>query len=223
MAHEECRQHVVVVDEDATDPRQVIEADLIDDDALRRELEHARDRALETDRDVAEADRAMAVVEQRARDDADRVREVDDPRVGGRALANALGDLEHDGHRSQRLGEASGAGRLLADAAAGEGYRLVGEPRRLAPDPNLDEHEVRPVERGSRSLVTSSLPTKPCFSSIRAAISPTTSRRSGSMSWRTSSVTSIRSRSRESPETSSGVYVEPPPTTAIFIPSPPSG
>ena len=164
-----------------------------------------RDRALEPDRHVAEADRAMAGVEQRARDDSDRVREVDDPCIGGRALADALGDLEHDRDRSQRLGEAPGARRLLADTAAGEGDRLVGEPRRLAPDADLDEHEIRPVEREIEVAGDTSLPPNPCFSSIRAAISPTTSRRSASMSCRASSVTSIRSRSRERPETSSGV------------------
>ena len=61
-----------------------------------------------------------------------------------------------------------------------------------------------PVTAASRSSVTVSEPRKPCRSSMRAAISPTTVRRSGSMSWRTSSSTGTRSRSRESPETSSG-------------------
>ena len=44
------------------------------------------------------------------------------------------------------LREAAGARRLLADAAAGERDRLVGEPRRLAADADLDEHEVGAVE-----------------------------------------------------------------------------
>ena len=87
----------------------------------------------------------MPVVEQRARHDADRVREVDDP--GVRELAHALGDLEHDGHGAQRLRETAGAGRLLADAAAGQRERLVGETRALAADPDLDEHEVGAVDR----------------------------------------------------------------------------
>ena len=89
----------------------------------------------------------MAGVEQRARDDADRVREVDDPGASAPELANAVGDLEHDRHRAQRLGEPAGARRLLADAAAGERHRLVGEPRLLAADADLDEHEVGAVER----------------------------------------------------------------------------
>ena len=88
----------------------------------------------------------MARVEQRAGDDPDRVREVDDPRVRGGELPHALGDLEHDGHGAQRLREAAGAGGLLADAAAGERHRLVREPRRLAADPDLDEDEVGAVE-----------------------------------------------------------------------------
>ena len=165
----------------------------------------------------------MTGVEQRPRDDPDRVREVDDPCVGRGALADALRDLEHDRDRAQRLGEAPGAGRLLADAAAGERHGLVGEARRLAADANLDEHEIGAVDRAVELAGDDELAAEPLLrSSIRAASPPTTSRRSASMSWSASSVTSIRSRSRESPETSSGVYVEPPPTTAIFIPSPPS-
>ena len=109
-----------------------------------------RELALKADRDVAEPDRAVAGVEQRAGDDPDRVREVDDPRVRRGALAHALGDLEHDGHRAHRLGEAAGAGRLLADAAARERHRLVREARRLAADADLDEHEVGAVDARGR-------------------------------------------------------------------------
>ncbi len=108
--------------------------------------EPLRDPALEPDRDVAEAARPVAVVEQRARDDADRVREVDDPRAGLRALAHAVRDLEHHRHGAHRLREAAGARRLLADAAARERHRLVPVPRRLAADPDLDEHEVGAVD-----------------------------------------------------------------------------
>jgi len=90
---------------------------------------------------AGESDCAMPFVEQRACDDPDRVREVDDPRVG--KLAHALSDPEHDRHRPQRLGEAAGARRLLADTAARERERLVAQPRLLAADPDLDQHEVR--------------------------------------------------------------------------------
>ena len=55
--------------------------------------------------------------------------------------------LEHDGHGAHRLREPAGAGRLLADAAARERDRLVAEPRRLAADADLDEHEVGAVDR----------------------------------------------------------------------------
>ena len=53
-----------------------------------------------------------------------------------------LGDVEHDRHRAQRLGQAAGAGGLLADAAALERERLVGDPGRLAADAELDQHDV---------------------------------------------------------------------------------
>ena len=88
----------------------------------------------------------MPCVEQRARDDPDRIREVDDPGVVGRELADALGDAEHNGHRSHCLGESARAGRLLPDAATGQRHRLVREPRLLATDPDLDEDEVGAID-----------------------------------------------------------------------------
>ena len=123
-------EHVLAVDEHAADPGQVVEPDLVDEHARRLDVVELGDPALEADRDVAEADRTMARVEQRARDDADRVREVDDPGTRSGALAHALGDLEDDGHRAKRLREAARSGRLLADAAARERHGLV---RRAAP------------------------------------------------------------------------------------------
>ena len=56
-----------------------------------------------------------------------------------------LGDVEHHRHRAQRLGEAAGAGGLLADAAALERERLVADPGRLAADAQLDQHDVGAV------------------------------------------------------------------------------
>ena len=125
----------------------MVETDLVDDELPRLHAEMPRKRALEADRDVAEADGAVPGIEQRARDDPDRVREVDDPRVRRRELAHALGDLEHDRHRPKRLREPAGTGRLLADAAAGERDRLVREARLLAADADLDQDEVGAVER----------------------------------------------------------------------------
>ena len=162
--------------------------------------------ALEPDRDVAEPDRAVARIEERPRDDPDGVREVDDPGAVGRELARPVGDREDNGNRAQRLRQAARAGRLLADAAARERDRLVGEPRLLAADADLDEDEVGAVE-GAVEVARErrARPRTRRASSIRPASPPTTSSRSGSMSCSTSSVTSSRSRSPASPETSSGV------------------
>ena len=124
----------------------MVETDLVDDDVAGLDAEMLRERALEADRDVAEADRAVAGVEQRPCHDSDRVREVDDPRVRGGELPHALRDLEHDRHRTQRLPKAAGAGGLLADAAARERDGLVREARGLAADPDLEEDEVGAVE-----------------------------------------------------------------------------
>ena len=148
VLREELRQDVAAVDVHRANPREVVQADLVDEHPLRLDSEQRRDLPLEPDRDVAEPDRAVAGVEQAADDDADRVREVDDPGVGRCELACALRDLEHDRDGSQRLAEPAGAGRLLADAAAGERDRLVREPRRLPADAQLDQHERRAVEGG---------------------------------------------------------------------------
>ena len=63
------------------------------------------------------------------------------------ALADAVGDLEHDRDGAESLAEAARTRRLLADAPAGQRDRLVREPRRLAADTDLDEHEIGAVER----------------------------------------------------------------------------
>ena len=117
-------------------------------DPLRSDLEQPGDLALDADRDVAQADRAVARVEQRACDDPDGVREVDDPRIRLRERADPVGDLEHDGNGAHRLREPPGAGRFLADAPAGERDGLVPEPRRLPADPELEQDERRTLDRG---------------------------------------------------------------------------
>ena len=147
MVGQQVRQDVVAVEQQAPDPGQVVQPDLVDEHALGLDPEHARGGALDADRDVAQADGAVTRVEQAAGDDPDRVGEVDDPGVLGGQLAHALGDLEHDGDGAQRLAEPAGAGRLLADAAAGERDRLVGEAGLLAADAELDQDERSALER----------------------------------------------------------------------------
>ena len=223
MRGHQLREDVTTVDVHGADPREVIQAHLVDDHLVRLEPEVLRERALEADRHVAETDGAVACVEQRAGDDPDRVREVDDPRVRGGELLDALGDLEHDGHGAQRFREAAGAGRLLADAAAGKRHRLVREPRRLAADPDLDEDEVGAVERavelaGDLERAVEALALEHPRGEPADDVPPL-----GVDVVQDELPDPIRSFSRESPDTSSGVYVEPPPMTAIFNPSPPSG
>jgi hypothetical protein len=102
----------------------------------------------------------MALVEQRLRHDADRIREVDDPRVRGEC-SHALGDVEHNGHRAQRLGEPAEAGRLLPEAPARERHRLVDHARRLPADADLHEHRVGAFDRilqPRRGLDTNRMP-----------------------------------------------------------------
>ena len=93
------------------DPRQVVQPDVLDRDVVGIDAEIVPDPSLGPDGHVAQADGAVALVEQRLRHDPDRVGEVDQPgaRIGpGRHL---LGQLEHDRHRAQRLGQPAGARR----------------------------------------------------------------------------------------------------------------
>ncbi len=88
----------------------------------------------------------MAAVDERLGDDADRIREVDDPGTPCAAPTGELGKLEDQRDRPERLGEAARAGRLLADDAECRRQRLVHQPSRLSADAQLDEHEVRAVD-----------------------------------------------------------------------------
>ncbi len=125
----------------------MVESDLVDEHSGRVDVVEPGDPALEPDRDVAETDRTVAGVEQRAGDDPDGVREIDDPGSGRRALTHALRDLEHHGHCPEGFRESAGAGRLLPDAPACKRHRLVREPRCLPSHADLDQHELRAVER----------------------------------------------------------------------------
>ena len=61
----------------------------------------------------------------------------------GRGL---LGDLEDQGYGPKGLGQPARPGGLLAQAAEAHRECLVNVPRRLAPHPQLDDHEVGTVQ-----------------------------------------------------------------------------
>ena len=61
--------------------------------------------------------------------------------------AHAVGDVQHHGHRPQRLGQTAGTGGLLTHATAVQRPRLVTVSCRLATDPQLEQHRVRSVDR----------------------------------------------------------------------------
>src|SRR5712692_3992725 len=112
----------------------MVEPHLVDLHAAGLHAEHPREAALKADRDVAETDGLVAVVEQRPCDDPDRIRKVDDPGAVRGTFAHAVGNAEHDRNRPQRLAEPAGARGLLSDAAAGKGHRLIREASLLAAD-----------------------------------------------------------------------------------------
>ena len=114
---------------------------MVDEHVARIDLEEPRNLPLHADRDVAETDGAVPRVEESAGHDPDGVRKVHDPGIRLGAGLHLIRDVEHDRHGAHGLGEPAGARRLLADAAAGEGDRLVPQPRRLAAHAQLEQDE----------------------------------------------------------------------------------
>jgi hypothetical protein len=130
---EQSGQDVLTADVHAALPGQMVEADMPEPDVAGSHPQCVGEAPLETDRHVAQTDGAVPGVEQRPRDDADRVGEVDDPRVRGQ-LGDPAGDVQDNRHRAQRLGEPARAGRLLPHAAACQRQRLVHVPGGLSTD-----------------------------------------------------------------------------------------
>ena len=139
-------QPVGAVHQDGPLPGQVVEADVVQLDLGRIGAEQPGEQPLEPDGHVAQADRAVPGVQQGAGHDADRVGEVDDPGPGVGPLPGPLGDVQHDRHGPQRLGQAARAGGLLADAAALQRPGLVPLPGGLAADPELEQYGAGPVD-----------------------------------------------------------------------------
>lgn len=128
-------------------PGQVVEPDMVEMDVGRCHVEHPGELPLEADGHVAQPDGLVAGLEQRTRDDADGVGEVDDPgvRVGP---PDPLGDVQNHRHGPQRLGEPTGTGGLLPDTAALQRPGLVLVPRGLPADPQLEQDGVRALHSG---------------------------------------------------------------------------
>ena len=162
---------------------------------------------------------AVARVEQRARDDPDRIREVDDPGAVRGALAHALGDLEHDRHGAQRLREArrrrSSPGRCSRSASGtvSSASRAAWPPTRI-----WMSTKSAPSTARSRSPVTLELARVTPAARASAARGRRRPRgRSASMSCSDELVDVERATARRRARACTS---SPPPTTAIFIPSP---
>jgi len=148
VGREKLGESVDSVDTDLPLPRQVVEPHVVQLDAIGRHLREPREEPLQPDRDVAQPDGTVPGVQQRTGHDAHRVREIHDPRAGRGASAGTLGGIQHHRHGPQRLREATGTGRLLAEAATLQRPRLVADPRRLAAHPQLQQHDVRVGDPG---------------------------------------------------------------------------
>ena len=146
---QELREAVHAVHHERPDPGQVVEADVVQPDPVRGHVEPPGERALEPDRHVAQAQRAVARVQQGLGHDPHGVREVQDPAAWRASPLGLVRDLEDQWDGAQRLGEATGPGRLLAQHPKAVGERLVDEAGRLAAHPQLEERERGTVERGA--------------------------------------------------------------------------
>ena len=192
---------------------------MVESQPVRLDLEPRRQPPLQRDRHVAEPDGSVTAVQERLRHESRGVGEVDEPGARSTAASGLLRQLEHHRNGAERLGEAARSRRLLADGAEPPRDRLVRQTCDLAPDPELHDHEVGPLQ----PLLPPSGEDQPAAPSH--AIEHPTGERShdlepqGSGSRRTSSSTGSRSARVTSPSTSSGVYVLPPPTTETFTPT----
>ena len=146
VAVEELGQDVAAVDDRRRHPGEVVEPDVPDLDALGVDAHPLGDRALEGDRHVAQPDGSISAINERLGHDPDRVGEVDDPGIRRAAAGRDVGQVEDDRYGAQRLGQAAGTGRLLADGAEADRDRLVQQPRRLPADAELDQHEAGAVD-----------------------------------------------------------------------------
>ena len=151
------------------DPAQVVEADLVKLNPIRRLAQPLGHLTLDVDRHVAQPDGAVPGVQQRLGHHPHRIREVDDPRVRSRAATRQLGQLQDDRDGAQRLGESAGAGRLLPDGAEPQGERLVHQSRRLP----LASSRSRSAARRYPSQDRSETSTPASLSCSSVATSPT--------------------------------------------------
>jgi hypothetical protein len=129
---------------DGLEPAEVVEAEVVEAQALGRLAQRRGHAAAERRRRVADADGAVPQhLLERLGDHPGGVREVDDPGV----RRDAPGEIEHRRDRPQGEADAAGTGGLLAEHAVPERDALVDRPPLEAADADGDEHEVRALER----------------------------------------------------------------------------
>ena len=217
VAGEQLGQPVDPVHQGRALPGQVVEPDVVQLHPVGLHPEIVGEAALEADGDVAETDRTVTCLQQRPGDDADRVGEVDDPRVrvpprppARRCPARPAPSAAPSPDRRRpwspgRRNRSPAARSRPGDAPPDRRPAAAAARRRRRPGP------------ASRSVEVVTVAGWPIRSRIRRPNAPTSSSRSWSGSTRTSSSTGRTSRIRAKPSMSSGVYVEPPPTTASFM------
>jgi len=95
----------------------VVEPHVLDLDGVGVHPEVVADATLDVDGHVAQPDRPVSLVDQGLGHDAHGIGEVDHPGSRCPVAGGVLGDVDDEWHGAQGLGEPSGPGRLLAEAA----------------------------------------------------------------------------------------------------------
>ena len=116
----------------------------------RLDAEQVPSSSLIADRNIAQPDRPVTVIQEGARDDAHRIREIDDPGVIGGEPGDPLGDLQDHRHGTECLRQPPSTGRLLADTATLQRQAFIDRARRLATNPQLEQNHCgichRPIK-----------------------------------------------------------------------------
>ena len=139
---DEGTEPVLAVDVGPPQPAQMVQAERVQPDPSRLDADDAGDGLGGVGGDVAEPHRAYGRVgQQRLGDDAGRVGEVEDPRVGRYAFDHPR-DVDDDGYGAQRADEPAGAGRLVAHEAELHRKRLIPLAGGQSADPDLGDDEL---------------------------------------------------------------------------------
>ncbi len=134
-------EEVLPVHQEPAHPAQVVQPEVVHRQPVRGDADGGGDPASEAGRGVADTEHPVAQhLLHRLGDDPGRVGEVDDVGLRGEP-GDGVGDLHHDRHGAEGVGDAAGAGRLLPQHVQVQGDVLVTSSAFGPTDADGGEHE----------------------------------------------------------------------------------